>query len=50
MSIPSITMDPSAASIILKNARVSEDLPAPVLPHMPIFNGPEMESIKLFRV
>ena len=35
MSMPSISMNPPADSMILNNARVSDDLPAPVRPTIP---------------
>ena len=38
MLTPSISMAPPADSMILKRARVSEDLPAPVLPTIPTFS------------
>ena len=36
ISTPSICILPFAASIILNNARVKDDFPAPVLPTIPI--------------
>ena len=38
MTRPSITMLPTAASIIRKSANDRDDLPAPVLPTIPICN------------
>lgn len=35
--IPSTTIDPKEASIIRNNAKVSDDLPAPVLPTIPTY-------------
>jgi len=41
MSTLSILILPEAASIILNKERVMDDLPAPVLPTMPIFFSPQ---------
>lgn len=49
ISIPSITMLPPAASIILKSERVRLDLPAPVRPTIPTFSSGLTEKVMPFR-
>ena len=46
MSIPSITMDPLAASIIRNSARVRDVFPAPVRPTIPTWELDTLQYMK----
>ena len=47
--IPSMEMYPPAASMMRNNARAKEDLPAPVLPTIPIFSPGLTEQVNSFK-
>ena len=47
--MPSMAMYPPAASIMRNNARAKEDLPAPVLPTIPIFSPGFTEQVNSFK-
>ena len=50
MTRPSITMLPTAASIMRKSANDRDDLPAPVLPTIPIYNHITKKSLFEFLI
>ena len=47
--MPSMDMWPDAASMMRNNARAKDDLPAPVLPTIPIFSPGFTEHVKSLR-
>ena len=49
MLIPSMEMYPPAASMMRNKARARDDLPAPVLPTIPIFSPGFTEQVNSFK-